>query len=238
MSMQKKQMVKCLSVAVLVLVLAVVSASARAELSLMVSGGHYNPVFGEINRDFDEYWNNHWGHNLGFKSGMSYGLVLAYSMKRFELRVGGYWFESRTGEIYDHSWSGTEGLWEHYHRDNFRLTVMPVVISGIYKFRRFYVGGGFASFCTEIEWKGEYDEYLNGSHVASYTLPYSDRDNPIGPVLLMGLSLGGSSFFCNLEAQYILDTKAELTLDWWPTYDTEVDLSGLQLSLQVGVRFS
>lgn len=238
MSMRQKQMVKSLSVGVLVLVLAIASAPARAGLSLTVSGGHYNPIFGEINRDFDQQWNRDWGHNLEFKSGISYGLALGYSMGRFELRLGGYWFESRTGETYDHSWSDTGGLWEHYHRDDFKLTIMPVVISGIYKFRRFYVGGGFASFCTEIEWKGEYDEYLNGSHVASYSLQYSDRDNPIGPVLLMGFSFGGSPFFCNLEAQYILDTKAKLKLDWWRTYDTEVDLSGLQLSLQVGVSFT
>jgi len=234
----REKIVKSVIAGVLVLFLGLVSTPARAELSLKILGGHYNLPLGRINEDFDEHWNNQWGTDFEFKAGAIYGLALGYDVgPRFEIRLEGYSFESKTGDTYYNSWEGSSGLWEHYHHDDFKLTVTPVIFSGIYKFPRFYVGIGVGSFSSKLQWVGEYDEYLNGSLSDSYTLGMSDRDSPAGLVLLAGFSFKHKPVSLNLEARYVMDTKAKLEVDWWDTWDTEVDLSGLQLSLLAGVTF-
>ena len=234
----RKKIVESVIAGALVLVLGVASTPARAELSLRILGGYYSPNLRKINEDFDERWNNQWGHDFEFKAGGIYGLALGYDVApRFELRLEGYCFESKTGETYYHSWEGSSGLWEHYHDDEFKLTVTPVIFSGIYKFSPFYMGAGVGSFSTKLQWVGEYDEYLNGSLWDSYSLGMSDIDSPPGLVLLAGFTLVDKPVSLNLEARYVMLANAKLEVDWWETWDTEVDLSGLQLSLLAGVTF-
>ena len=234
----RKKIVECVIAGVLVLVLGVGSTPARAELSLKILGGQYNLPLGRVNGDFDEHWNNDWGTDFEFKAGAIYGLALGYDVgPRFEIRLEGHYFESKTGDTYYHSWQGSSGFWEHYHHDQFRLTVTPVIISGIYKFSPFYVGAGVGSFLSKLQWVGEYDEHLNGSLWDSYSLGMSDTDSPVGLVVLAGFSFGGRRVSLNLEARYVMLAKAKLEVDFWDTWDTEVDLSGLQLSLLAGVKF-
>lgn len=167
-----------------------------------------------------------------------YGLALGYDVGRqFGLRLEGSSYESKTGEIYHHSWEDSWGFWEHYHNDNFRLTVTPVILSGIYKFSPFYIGAGVASFSTKLKWTGEYDEHLNGFWWNSYSLSESDGDSSTGLVLLAGFSFGRQPVLLNLEARYVMGAKAKLEVIWWDTWETEVDPSGLQLSLLAGVKF-
>jgi len=234
----REKIVKSVIAGVLVLFLGLVSTPARAELSLKILGGHYNLPLGRINEDFDEHWNNQWGTDFEFKAGAIYGLALGYDVgPRFEIRLEGYSFESKTGDTYYNSWESESGLWEHYHHDDFKLTVTPVIFSGIYKFSPFYAGIGVGSFSSKLQWVGEYDEYLNGSLSDSYTLGMSDSDSPAGLVLLAGFSFKHKPVSLNLEARYVMDTKAKFEVRWWDTWDTEVDLSGLQLSLLAGVTF-
>ena len=234
----RKKIVEFVIAGVLVLVLGVASTPARAEWSLKILGGQYNLPLGRINGDFDEHWNNDWGTDFEFKAGVIYGLALGYDVgPRFEVRLEGYSSESKTGDTYYNSWQDSWGFWEHYHHDQFRLTVTPVIISGIYKFPPFHVGAGVGSFPTKLQWVGEYDEYLNGSLWDSYSLGMSNSDSPVGLVLLAGFSFGNRLVSLNLEARYVMLAKANLEVDWWDTWDTEVDLSGLQLSLLAGVAF-
>jgi len=235
----REKIVKSVIAGVLVLFLGLVSSPARAELSLKIVGGHYNFSLGRINEDFDEYWNDDWGTDFEFKAGAIYGLALGCDVvPRLEFRLEGYSFESKTGDTYYNSWERESGdLWEHYHHDDFKLTVTPVIVSGIYKFSPFYVGIGVGSFITKLRYVGEYDEYKNEFLFDSYSLTESDSDIPAGLVLLAGFSFKHKPVSLNLEARYVMDTKAKLKVRWWDTWDTEVDLGGLQLSLLAGVTF-
>jgi len=234
----RKKIVESVIAGVLVLVLGVGSTPARAGLSLKILGSLYNLPLGRINGDFDEHWNNDWGTDFEFKAGVIYGLALGCDVgPQFEIRLEGQYFESKTGDTYYNSWQGSSGFWEHYHHDQFRLTVTPVIISGIYKFPPFYVGAGVGSFFSKLQWVGEYDEYLNGSLWDSYSLGMSDTDGPIGLVILAGFTFGGRPVSLNLEARYVMLAKAKLKMEYWDTWDSEVDLSGLQLSLLAGVKF-
>jgi hypothetical protein len=234
----RKKIVESVIAGVLVLVLGVASTPARAQLSLAVVGGYYSPTLGKINEDFDEHWNNDWGTDFEFKAGAIHGLALGYDVgPRLEFRLEGYSFESKTGDSYYHSWEDSEGFWEHYHNDNFGLTVTPLILSGIYKLSPFYIGAGIASFSTKLKWTGEYDEYRYGFLWNSHSLRESDSDSSTGLVLLAGFSFGRQPVLLNLEARYVMGAKAKLEVIWWDTWETEVDPSGLQLSLLAGVKF-
>ena len=234
----RKKIVGFIIAGMLMLVLGLASTPARAQLTLEVMGGYYGPNLGKINEDFDQRWNDLWGHDFEFRAGMMYGLALRYDLgPRFGLRLEGYSFESKTGETYYHSWESSRGFREHYHDDDFKLTVTPIVLSGIYKFPPFYIGTGVGSFSTKLQWTGEYDEYKNRLWTDRYSLSESDNDSSTGLVLLAGFSFGGKPVFLNLEARYVVGTKAKLEVAWWDTWDTEVDLSGLQFSLLAGFKF-
>jgi len=235
----RKKTVGFLIAGVLVLAFGIASTPARAELSLKILGGQYSPHLREMNEDFDEHWNNEWGTDFEFEGGAIYGLALEYGVgPRFEIRLEGYSLESKTGEAYHNSWESSQGFWEHYHIDDFELTVTPVIFSGIYKFSPLYIGIGIGSFSTKLQWVGEYDEYLNGSLFDSYSSGMTDRDSPAGVVLLAGFGSRGKRVSLNLEARYVTRAKAKLEVDWWETWDTEADLSGLQLSLLAGITFT
>jgi len=233
----RKKTVESVIAGVLVLVLGVASTPARAGLSLKILGGQYSPHLRKMNEEFDEYWNNQWGTDFEFKAGAIYGLALGYDVgPRFKIRLEGYSFESKTGDTYRESWEGSLGVWEQYIHEDFKLTVIPVIVLGIYKFSPFYVGGGVGSFSSELQSPWEYDEYLNGSWMGSYSGSKSDADSPAGLVVLAGFSLGNNPVSLNLEARYVMLAKAGLEVnchDW----DTEADFGGLQLSLLAGVTF-
>lgn len=237
----RKKIVESVIAGALVLVLGVGSTPARAELSLEILGGHYSLDLRKINEDFDERWNTIWDRDTDFefKAGAIYGLALGYDVSpRFETRLEVHNLKSETGDTYYNSWESSSGLWEHYHYDQFRLTVTPVIISGIYKFSPLYVGAGVGLFSSKLRWVGEFDEYLNGSLWDSYSSSESNGDIPAGLVVLAGFTLVDKPVSLNLEARYIMLAKAKLKVDWWDTWDTEVDLSGLQLSLLAGVKFA
>jgi len=233
----RKKTVAYVVAGVLVLVLGVAPAPARAELSLKILTGQYSPHLRKINAEFDEYWNNHRGTDFGFKAGVLSGFALGCDAgPRFEIRLEGYSFESKTGDTYRESWEDSLGVWERYIHEDFKLTVTAVIVLGIYKFSPFYVGAGVGSFSSELQSPWEYDEYLNGSWMGSYSGSKSDADSPAGLVVLAGFSLGDKPVSLNLEARYVMLAKGELEVnchDW----DTEADFGGLQLSLLAGVTF-
>ncbi len=234
----RKKIVEFVIAGVLVLVLGVASTPARAELGLKILGGWYSPHLRKMNEDFDEHWNDDWGTDFEFKAGGVFGLTLGYDVDpRLEFRLEGYSFESKTGDSYYNCWNDSLGFWEHYHHDDFKLTITPVIVSAIYKFPPFYVGVGAGSFSSKLQWVGEYDEYRNGSFWNSYSLGMSDRDSPGGLVVLVGFSIKDKPVSLNLEARYVMLAKAKFEMEWWDTWDTEADLSGLQLSLLAGVKF-
>ena len=233
----RKKTLESVIAGALVLVLGVASTPARGELSLKILGGQYSPHLRKMNEEFDEYWNNQWGTDFGFKAGAIYGLALGYDVgPRLEIRLEGHSFESKTGDTYYDSWEDSSGLWERYYHDDFKLTVTPVIFSGIYKFRPLYVGVGVGSFSSKLQWVGGYDEYLNGSWMDSYPEGKSDSDSPAGLVVLAGLSFGDKPISLDLEARYVMLAKAKLIVNCH-TWDTAVDLGGLQLGVLAGVTF-
>jgi len=236
----RKKTVESVVAGVLVLVLGVASAPARAELSLKILTGQYSPHLRKMNAEFDEYWNNRWGTDFGFKAGAISGLALGYDVgPRFEIRLEGYSFESKTGDTHHHeSWEDPLGVREGYEYEDFKLTVIPVIVSGIYKFSPFYVGAGVGSFSSKLQWTWEYNEYLNGFWMDSYSDSggNSDTSSPGGLVVLAGFSFGDKPVSLNLEARYVMLAKGKLEINCH-TWDTEADLSGLQLSLLAGVTF-
>jgi len=222
---------------VLILVLGVASAPARAEYSLKILTGQYSPHLRKINEDFDKHWNNQWGTDFEFKGGAISGLALGCDVgPRFEIRLEGYSFESKTGDTYRKSWEDSSGLWEYYYHEDFKLTVAAVIVLGIYKFSPFYVGAGVGSFSSKQQWVQEYNGYLNGFWMDSYSWSKSDTDSPGGLVVLAGFSFGYKPVSLNLEARYVMLAKGKLEINCH-TWDTEADLSGLQLSLLAGVTF-
>jgi len=233
----RKETVESIIAGVLVLVLGVASAPARAELSLKILGGQYSPHLRKLNEDLDKYWNNRWDTDFEFKAGAIFGLALGYDVgPRFEIRLEGYAFESKTGDTYRRSWENELGLWERYCNDDFKLTVTSMIVSGIYKFSLFHVGAGVGSFSSKLHWVGGYDRYFNGSWMDSHSHSESDRDSSVGLVVLAGFSFGNKPVSLNLEARYVMLAKSKLEVNC-PNWDTEVDLSGLQLSLLAGVKF-
>jgi len=232
-----KKTVESVVAGVLVLVLGVASAPARAELSLKILRGQYSPHLRKMNAEFDEYWNNRWGSDFGFEAGAIYGLALGIDVgPRFEIRLEGYGFESKTGGTYCNSWEDSSGLWEHYYHEDFKLTVTPVIFSGIYKFPPFYVGVGVGSFSIKQQWVQEYNGYLNGFWMDSNSWGKSGTDSPGGLVVLAGFSFEYKPVSLNLEARYVMLAKGKLEISCH-TWDTEADLSGLQLSVLAGVTF-
>ena len=233
----RKKTVESVIAGVLVLVLGVASTPARAGLSLKILGGQYSPDLRKMNEDFDEHWNNDWGTDFEFKAGAIYGLALGYDVgPRFEIRLEGYSFESKTGDTYYESWEDSSGLWERYYHEDFKLTVTPVIFSGIYKFSPFYVGVGVGSFSSKQQWVQQYDGYLNGFLIDSYSWGKSDTASPGGLVVLAGFIFKGKPVSLNLEARYVMLAKGKLEVNCH-TWDTEADLSGLQLTLLAGVTF-
>ena len=137
-------------------------------------------------------------------------------------------FQSKTSD----TWSETSGLWEFREDMDLKLTVTPVILSLLYEFSPFYIGAGVGSFSTKLKVTSEWEEYFVGFLVDSGSWSESDSDSPTGLVLLAGYGFGGEPVFLNLEARYVVGTKAKLE-----DLDTEVDLSGLQLCLLGGFRF-
>jgi len=211
----KKKIIGFMVTGMLVLVFGCVSTPARAELSLALVGGYYSPNYGEINDDLDEM-NTLLGTDLEFKAGMMYGLALGYDLPaRFGLRLEYNSFESKTSDV----------LWADPTTRidlEYKLTVTPLLLSLTYGFSPFYVGAGVGSFSTE---------YQYGVLIDTTLISESDSDSPTGLVLLAGFGFGGEPIFLNLEARYVVGTKAKLE-----DADTEVDLSGLQLSLLAGLK--
>jgi len=211
----RKKTVEFVIAGVLVLVFGVASTPARAELNLEILTGQYSPHLRAVNEEFDEYWNNRWGTDFGFKAQS---------------------FKSKTGGTYRKLWEDPSGVLERYQHDEFKWTVTPVIISGIYKFSPFYIGAGIGSFSSELQWVGKYDDYLNGSWMDSGSESKYDSDSPAGVVLLTGLSFGDKPVSLNLEARYIMLAKAKLKVNCH-TWETEADFGGLQLGVLAGVTF-
>jgi len=206
-------------------------------LSLKILGGQYSPHLRKINEDFDENWNAQWGTDFGFKAGAIYGLALECGVgPRFEIRLEGHIFESKTGDTYYDSWETSSGFWERHYHDDFKLTVTPVIFSGIYKFSPFYVGAGVGSFSSKLQWVGGYDEYLNGFWMNSRSPSKCSKDSPVGLVALAGFSFGNNPVSLNLEARYVMLAKGKLEVNCH-TWDTEADFGGLQVAVLAGVTF-
>ena len=224
----RKKIIGFMVAGILFLVLGFVSTPASAELSLGVVGGYYSPNFGQVNDDLDEV-NDLLGTDLELKAGMMYGLALGYDLPaRFGLRLEYNSFESKTSD----TGSETSGLWEFREDIDLKLTVTPVILSLLYEFSPFYIGAGVGSFSTKLKVTSEWEEYFVGFLVDSGSWSESDSDSPTGFVLLAGYGFGGEPVFLNLEARYVVGTKAKLE-----DLVTEVDLSGLQLCLLGGFRF-
>lgn len=222
-----KKMVGLMVGGILVLVLGLVSTPASAQLSGGIS--YYSPGFGKINDYFDEQ-NDRRGTNLEFKAGMMYGFALGYEVNpRFRLRLEYNGFKSRTRDSYwvDHGLSRMD-YWDEY----WKLTVLPVILFGIYKFSLFYIGAGVGLYPTMFKLDYSHEQYLEGILEDGWSGSISDSDKPTGLVLLVGFEFGGKPILLNLEIRYIVGTKAKLE-----DFGTEVDLSGLQFSLLGGFEF-
>jgi len=205
---------------ILALVFVLASTPARAKFILDI--GYYSPGFGKINNYFDE--TTDWrGTDPEFEAGMMYGLALGYDINpHFRVRLEHSLFESQTsGSLWiDHGPS--------YWLEVYKLTIAPVILSGTYKFSPFYIGAGVGSFPTTFIYTHT-PEGLDYSSSESG----SDNDGSTGLVLLAGFELGDKPIFLNLEVRYIIGAKTKLEVGW---VDTEVDLSGLQLSILVGFK--
>lgn len=224
----RKKIVGFVVTGMLVLVFGLASTPARAELSLGLVGGYYSPNFGQINDDLDHFRNDLFGTDFELKPGMLYGLALGYELAgRFGLRLEYNSFESKTSDDW---WIGSTLLGTHTEED-FKLTVTPLILSVLYGLSPAYIGAGVGSFSTKLTRDSEWEDYLLTFVVSSGSSSFSDSDTPTGLVLLGGFRFGDEPVFLNLEARYIVGTKAKL--EDWPT---EVDLSGLQLSLLVGLK--
>jgi len=233
----RRKIVESVVAGLLVLVLGIASAPARAEFSLKILRGQYSPNLRKMNAEFDQYWNNDWGTDFELKAGAISGLALGFNVgPRFEIRLEGYGFQSKTGDTHRWGWESWLGVSERLQHEEFKLTVTPVIVSGIYKFSPFYVGAGVGSFYSKLRWVWEYDEYLNGFWMGSASGSKYDTDSPVGLVVLAGFSLGNKPVSLNLEARYVMLAKGELKVNCH-SWATEADFSGLQLSLLAGVTF-
>ena len=214
----RKKMVSFLIAGALVLALGLTSTPARSELSLGLVGGYYSPNFGKINDEYLDGWNTAYGTDLELKAGIKYGLALGYDLgSRFGLRLEYKSFESKTSQT-------VVAVPPHHLDLDFKLTVTPVIVSLIYGLAPAYIGAGVGLFPTKFRY---------GYLVDSVLVTTSDSDSPTGFILLGGFGFGSPPIFLNLEARYVVGTKAKLEK---PGGGTEVDLTGLQLCLLVGLK--
>jgi hypothetical protein len=159
---------------------------------------------------------------------MLYGLALGYDLPgRFRLRLEYNSFESETSDEYSVYWAFTERRWKR----DFKLTVRPVILSLLYGLSPAYIGAGIGSFYSKYNSDREWEDYVLGFLVDAGSGSFSDSDSPTGFVLLGGFRFGNRPVFLNLEARYVVSTKAKLE-----DTPTEIDLSGLQLSLLLGIK--
>jgi hypothetical protein len=222
----RKKIMGFMIAGIMVLVFGLTSTPARAKFIMDV--GYYSPGFGKINDYFAETadWRD---TDPKFESGMVYGLALEYEVNpHFQLRLEHSLFESQT--------SGS--LWmdggPSYWLAVYKLTITPVILYGTYKFSPFYIGAGVGSFPIIFMYTHTKYLYTSQGLVDISSVIGSVNDGAAGLVLMAGLKFGNKPTSLNLEARYVVDTKAKLELDW---VDTEVDLSGLQLSLLLGFKF-
>lgn len=204
-----------------------IATLARAELSLDVVGGYYSPSFGNINDELAEF-NGLYGTDFEFEAGTMYGLALGYDVNpHFWLRLEYNSFESKTS---DDSWAYYDSLAEYWDEE-FKLTVTPVILSGIYQFSPFYVGAGIGSFATKFKYTYTVEEYQDEILVDSSSGSYSESDSPIGVLVLGGLEYSSQGFFGELEARYLV-AKAELE-----RRDAKVDWGGFQVCVRAWFKF-
>ena len=203
----RKKIVGFIIAGILVLVFGLVSTPARAEVSLGLVGGYYSPNFGEIN----DYLADYYGTDLKFEAREMYELAVGFDVTpHFRLRLEYQDFQSKT--------RGTETHFDSYSWYKWTLTTTPLILSAIYRAIPFYMGAGVGSFPTRVE--------VSGTQIGS------DRDSPIGFVVLAGLEfMGEEETFLNLEARYV---SAEADLD---EFGTKVDLSGFQVCVTTGLKF-
>lgn len=222
----RRKIVRFVIAGILVLVFGLASTPARAKFIMDV--GYYSLGFGKINDYFAETadWRD---TDPKFESGMMYGLALEYEVNpHFQLRLEHSFFESQTsGSLWmDHGPS--------YFLAVYKLTITPVILSGTYKFSPFYIGAGVGSFPIIFMYTHTKYIYTSQDLFDTSSVIGSVNDGATGLVLMAGFKFGDKPISLNLEARYVVDTKAKLELDW---LDTEVDLSGLQLGLLLGFKF-
>lgn len=257
----RKKIVGFMIAGVLVLALGFISTPARAEINLGLGGYYYAPGFGGINDTLGDV-NDYYGTDLEFKAGGMYGLWVGYDVTdRFGLRLEYNSFKSQTSGTGDYS-SGLyywySDWWYDYYYSYYEtlntkitLTITPIIVSGIYRFPPFFVGGGICFIPTKAEASGTLTEdiywyahdwwwdYLYGPYWLegySYDLTESDSDSPIGPVILGKVELLGgenNGAFLNFEVRYIM-AEATLSVDG---VDAKVDLSGFQAGVSGGFEF-
>lgn len=136
-----------------------------------------------------------------------------------------------SGTLYDYYVDDWGFLWEQYIDKNWELRVRPVIFFGTIRLSPAYVGMGVGIFPTWFKVDWEREVYVDGILVDTASGSGSDRDSPIGLVLLIGYQVGGKRIFFNLEASYIVGAKANLE-----DFGTEVALGGLQVSLRAGLK--
>ena len=159
---------------------------------------------------------------------MMYGLALGYEVNpHFRLRLEYNSFESKTS---DDSWAYYDSLAEYWDEE-FKLTVTPVILSGIYQFSPFYMGAGVGSFATKFKYTYTVEEYQDEILVDSSSGSYSESDSPIGVLVLGGIEYSGQGFFGGLEARYVV-AEAELE-----RRDAKVDWGGFQVCVRAGFKF-
>lgn len=254
----RKKIVGFMIAGVLVLVLGFISTPARAEIRLYLGGYYYAPGFGEINDNLRDV-NDYYGTDLEFKAGGMYGLGVEWdATPRIRLRAEYNSFRSQTSGTGDHLdiyyWYST--YWRDYYLwydetldTEMTLTTTPIIVSGIYRFPPFFVGGGMCFIPTTAEVSGtwtediyyDYYDYWYGQWYGPYwlegywsDLTDSDSDSPIGFTVLGGVELVGGENkgpFLNVEVRYV---SAEANLD---KLGTKVDLGGFQVGVRGGFEF-
>lgn len=229
----RKKIVGFIIAGILVLVFGFASIPARAELSLGIVGGYYSPNFGWINDYYFDYFNDWRNTDLGFKAGKVYGLILEYDVNsHFRLRIEYNRFGSKTSDDW---WDYSAFPWTSHHDVDYKLTVSPVILSGIYKFSPFYVGAGVASFSTEFQDAYICEDYFGGVLVKTSSQSYSASDSPIGILVLGGFEYGDEPFFGGMEARYVIaEANLETEYSW---RGAKADLSGFQVCVKVGYKF-
>lgn len=224
-----RKMVGFIIAGAFVLVLGFTATRATAELSLGIAGGYYSPNFGWINNYYFDSFNDWRGTHFKFKPAMMYGLALGYDVTPyFRLRLEYNSFKSETSDDF---WDYSALPWATYYDSDFKLTVTPVILSGIYRFSPFYIGGGVGSFSTEFKDAYVYEDYLDETLIKRGSRSYSASDSPLGVSFLGGFEYGNKGFSVALEARYVV---AEADLKDW-LQDAKADLGGFQVSAVISV---